>query len=43
MQIQNRPPQSQTLSSHESNNDSLNDEFNDFFKIRQDENDKSAT
>ena len=36
MQILDRPPQSQTLSSHKSNNSSLNDEFKDFFKIKKD-------
>ena len=37
MQILNRPPQSQTLSSHKSNNSSLNDEFKDFFKVKKDQ------
>ena len=41
MKILAGPPQSQTLSSHKS--DSLKDEFGDFFKIRKDENEKSAT
>ena len=43
MQILDRPPQSQTLSSHKSNNSGDSDEFKDFFKVRKDENDKSAT
>ena len=43
MQILDRPPQSQTLSSHKSKDSIVNDEFKDFFKIRKDENDKSVT